>query len=86
MSDDSDLESTPAKGGGKAKAGNAAGSSKRGHSNITPAMRDAMLEWLAMDRDGQKDGQPMQNWRSIYGGAAKEKEEAGREEMRKNIP
>ena len=71
MSDDSDLESTPAKGGGKAKAGNAAGSSKRGHSNITPAMRDAMLEWLAMDRDGQKDGQSMQNWRSIYGGAAK---------------
>jgi hypothetical protein len=37
----------------------------------TPAMRDAMLEWLAMDRDGQKDGQSMQNWRSIYGGAAK---------------
>ena len=33
--------------------------------------RDAMIEWLGMDREGQKDGQPMQNWRSIYGGAAK---------------
>ena len=39
-----------------------------------------MVEWLGMDREGQKDGQPMKNWRSIYGGAAKGRnmnEEAG---------
>jgi len=43
----------------------------RAHANMTPAERDAMIEWLEMDREGQKDGQPMQNWRSICGGAAK---------------
>ena len=50
------------------------------HANMKPEERDAMVEWLGMDREGQKDGQPMKNWRCIYGGAAKGRnmnEEAG---------
>ncbi len=70
MSDDSDFE-TPKERCVRTQAGKAAGGNKRGRSNITPAMRDAMLEWLDMEREGQKDGQPMKNWRSLYGGAAK---------------
>lgn len=69
MNDDSDFEE-PKERAGKSQAGKVAGSSKR-VCNITPAMRDAMLEWLDMDREGQKEGQRMKNWRSIYGGAAK---------------
>jgi hypothetical protein len=66
MSDsDNDLEPEKKKSGG----GAAAADSK--HANMKPAERDAMIEWLGMDREGQKDGQPMQNWRCIYGGAAK---------------
>ena len=38
---------------------------------MKPEEREAMIEGLGLDREGQKDGQPMQNWRSIYGGAAK---------------
>jgi hypothetical protein len=41
------------------------------HANMRPEERDAMVEWLGMEREGQKDGQPMQNWRCVYGGAAK---------------
>ena len=53
------FDDSPAKKGG------------RDRPNMSPAERDAMIEWLGMDREGQKDGQPMKNWRSIYGGAAK---------------
>lgn len=45
------------------------GKGARGY--MSPAERNAMIEWLDMDREGQKEGQPMKNWRSIYGGAAK---------------
>jgi hypothetical protein len=65
MTDSSDLEVE------KARGGTAASGKRRTHCNMTPIMRDAMLEWLDMDREGQKDGYPMKNWRSIYGGAAK---------------
>lgn len=41
------------------------------HANMRPEERDAMVEWLGMEREGQKEGQPMLNWRCIYGGAAK---------------
>jgi hypothetical protein len=44
---------------------------KSKHANMSPAERDAMVEWLGLDREGQKEGQLMQNWRCIYGGAAK---------------
>ena len=61
---DSDFETdkTPKKSSGKADSK---------HANMKPEERDAMVEWLGMDRDGQKDGQPMQNWRCVYSGAAK---------------
>ncbi len=38
---------------------------------MTPMEREAMLEWCEQDRPGQTEGMPMQNWRSIYGGAQK---------------
>jgi hypothetical protein len=41
------------------------------HANMKPEERDAMVEWLGMEREGQRDGQDMQNWRCVYGGAAK---------------
>ena len=41
------------------------------HANMRPEERDAMVEWLATEREGQREGQPMQNWRCVYGGAAK---------------
>jgi hypothetical protein len=53
------------------KKGEGAAAAESKHANMRPAERDAMVEWLGMNREGQKDGQPMQNWRSIYGGAAK---------------
>jgi hypothetical protein len=64
MSDHSDFEKeqTPKKSSGQADSK---------HAYMKPEERDAMVEWLGMDREGQKDGQPMKNWRSIYGGAAK---------------
>ena len=62
-SDDFQPDKKVSKGGG--------GAAGRGHANMKPVERDAMIEWLGMDRDGQKDGQPMQNWCCIYGGAAK---------------
>jgi hypothetical protein len=40
-------------------------------SRMTPAERSAMIEWLDMDREGQKQGQEMKNWRILWGGAAK---------------
>jgi hypothetical protein len=38
---------------------------------MTPAERDAMIEWLALDRPVTGSSLPMLNWRWIYGGAAK---------------
>jgi hypothetical protein len=64
---DDDFQTMPEKKG--SGGGGAAGG--RGHANMKPEEREAMIEWLGLDREGQKDGQPMQNWRSIYGGAAK---------------
>ena len=40
-------------------------------TRMSPLEREIMIEWLGMEREGQKEGQSMKNWRSIWGGAAK---------------
>jgi len=46
-------------------------SAKSRSTRMTTVERDAMIDWLDMEREGQKESQGMKNWRSIWGGAAK---------------
>jgi hypothetical protein len=46
-------------------------SAKSRRRNMTPMERETMIEWLGMEREGQKEGQSMKNWRCVSGGAAK---------------